>query len=383
MTECEHSKTMEAPCIKKQSCPLAQLLKNFSTNKIPFFSAGVQGYGIRGKFFPVKSLTIYFSGRKSMKKFILAFMFIFCCDHAIASEKVSGTFKATETCYSYVSFKKKSDPIKIKPGKSYQAEEVNKAGAWKWIRVSIKNDLRWVSRKCGTTKLTASAKPTPSQRAATDEYLLSVSWQSAFCESRPNQSECKSQTNTRFDASHFVLHGLWPQPDGNFYCGVSFEDKNMAKIKKWCDLPELNIDKRLRFRLDQQMPGTQSCLDRYEWIKHGTCYNGKPEQIYFTDALALLEQLNASAVQKLFAEHIGRKLTVEAIRNAFALSFGAGAGERVKLSCKKDGQRNLIVEMRLALKGNLRGTKMADVLKAAEKSSSGCREGIVDPAGLQ
>jgi ribonuclease T2 len=131
------------------------------------------------------------------------------------------------------------------------------------------------------------------------------------------------------------------------------------------------------------MPGTQSCLDKYEWIKHGTCYNNKPEQTYFEDAFALLEQLNGSAVQKIFTEHVGEQLTAKVIREAFNQSFGAGAGERVKMSCKQDGKRNLIVELWIALKGDLGGAKMADAVKTAEKSARGCGEGIVDPVGLQ
>jgi ribonuclease T2 len=130
------------------------------------------------------------------------------------------------------------------------------------------------------------------------------------------------------------------------------------------------------------MPGTQSCLDRYEWTKHGSCYK-KPEQTYFEDTLALLEQLNSSAVQKLFAGNIGKKVTAKAIRKAFDQSFGAGAGERVKISCQPDGKRSLIVELQIALKGELGKAKLADALKAAKGSASGCKEGIVDPAGLQ
>ena len=43
------------------------------------------------------------------------------------------------------------------------------------------------------------------------QYVLAVNWQLAFCETRSRLPECRSQTEDRFDASHFTLHGLWPQ----------------------------------------------------------------------------------------------------------------------------------------------------------------------------
>src|SRR3546814_5265076 len=56
--------------------------------------------------------------------------------------------------------------------------------------------------------------------AAADFFVLAVSWQPAFCETRPAKPECVTQDEDRFDASHFALHGLWPQPRGNVSCGV-------------------------------------------------------------------------------------------------------------------------------------------------------------------
>jgi ribonuclease T2 len=329
-----------------------------------------------------------------MKKFVLAVAALSCCcGSALASEKASGTFKVEKECDAYLSFKNKTEPVKVHPGESYDVTEVNKAGSWDQVRISINNNLRWISKQCGTAELgdvvkekpqpgTGAEGTTPSGRVS-DEYLLSVSWQPAFCEAHSSKKECKSETETSYEASHFALHGLWPQPNGRFYCGVSFEEKNKAESKNWCGLSELKIDDSLRSRLAQQMPGAQSCLDRYEWTKHGSCYNGKPQQAYFEDSVSLMDQLNASEAQKLFAANVGKKLTAAQIRAAFDQSFGAGAGEKVKISCKQDGSRNLIVELQIPLKGDLSGGHLADALKAAKGRGTGCKEGIVDPAGLQ
>jgi ribonuclease T2 len=37
------------------------------------------------------------------------------------------------------------------------------------------------------------------------EHVLAVSWQPAFCETRPRLPECRSQTADRFDASNFRI----------------------------------------------------------------------------------------------------------------------------------------------------------------------------------
>ena len=51
--------------------------------------------------------------------------------------------------------------------------------------------------------------------------MLAVTWQPAFCQLHARKPECGSQTSDRFDATHFTLHGLWPQPRAKEYCGVS------------------------------------------------------------------------------------------------------------------------------------------------------------------
>jgi len=53
--------------------------------------------------------------------------------------------------------------------------------------------------------------------ASPAEYVLAVSWQPAFCETRPRLPECRSQTADRFDATNFTLHGLWPRPRSRAY----------------------------------------------------------------------------------------------------------------------------------------------------------------------
>ncbi|TGV61924.1 ribonuclease, partial [Mesorhizobium sp. M2D.F.Ca.ET.160.01.1.1] len=110
-------------------------------------------------------------------------------------------------------------------------------------------------------------------------------------------------------------HGLWPQPNGNFYCQVPAADKANDNPTHWGDLPPVKLDANTRAELDQVMPGTASKLERHEWIKHGTCY-GKDQQKYFSDALNLMREVNASQVRDLFTKNIGKQLTSQQIRDA-------------------------------------------------------------------
>ncbi|MEM7634865.1 MAG: ribonuclease [Pseudomonadota bacterium] len=216
------------------------------------------------------------------------------------------------------------------------------------------------------------------------QYVLAVSWQPAFCEGRSRLPECRSQNPKRFDASHFTLHGLWPQPRSKAYCGVSEADIRKDKKRRWHDLTWDRLDQATWRRLQQVMPGTRSGLHKHEWVKHGTCYDGVDADEYFTDSLHLMDQLNGSEVQNLFASRIGDELSGDQIRAAFDKSFGPGAGDRVRIACKNDQGRRLIVELTIGLSGTVSpASNMADLIAAAPPTQAGCPSGVVDPVGLQ
>jgi len=213
--------------------------------------------------------------------------------------------------------------------------------------------------------------------------VLAISWQPAFCERASRKRECKTQRPGRYDTNHFSLHGLWPQPGRNIYCGVSSTAVKTDKDRRWHELEPLNLNEGLRDKLRRVMPGVLSHLDRHEWIKHGTCYANSPG-IYFSDSLELMDQINSSAVRTLFAANIGRRVDGRAIRDAFDRAFGKGAGERVRLSCKRDGRREIITEITLGLKGKITAEPNLNALIAASpQTRPGCPGGIIDPVGLQ
>ncbi len=215
------------------------------------------------------------------------------------------------------------------------------------------------------------------------DLVLAVSWQPSFCETRPQRPECRSQTEARFDAEHFTLHGLWPQPRGNVYCGLSNAQEADMRARRWSRLPPVALTADTRQALDRAMPGTQSNLQRHQWMKHGTCYAADAET-YFQHSLLLLAALNASDVRRFFAEHIGETITTEEVRERFDAAFGPGVGDRVVIRCQRDGQRRLITELQVHLRGPLdEQASLGERMAAAKARGAGCGSGIVDPVGLQ
>lgn len=224
----------------------------------------------------------------------------------------------------------------------------------------------------------------PNSHTGAGQYLLALSWQPAFCETEPNKRECRTQVPGRFDADHLTLHGLWPQPEQKVFCGVSARDRSNAQKRRWDQLPEPNLRPDTRTRLQQAMPGTASNLQRYEFIKHGTCFPGNAE-IYFRIALALQEQINASKLRELMAGHIGGTVSSADMRRAFEQTFGTGAGSALGVHCigDVDSRRTLISEIRIPLKGPLtEATKLQHALDRSAPAPSDCSQGIVDPVGL-
>ncbi len=214
--------------------------------------------------------------------------------------------------------------------------------------------------------------------------VLALSWQPAFCEGNERKRECKSMTDARFDATHLSIHGLWPQPGSNVYCGVSQALIAADKQGRWQDIPEPKLSLATRDALELMMPGTQSLLDRHEWIKHGTCYRGGDAEAYFRETTSLAAAINDSVVRTYLAANIGRRISTDAIRAAFDEAFGLGAGERVRVACDDDGGRQVIVELTIGLRGNLAsGTPVSGLILGSNPTDPGCPGGIVDPAGFQ
>lgn len=314
--------------------------------------------------------------------------------HANAQIRVEGTFSATKSCPAYQSISKQTNPgnVTVTPGTDYTLVGKNKDAATHYLIAidGAQPSQRWVSVSCGTFADATADEPAPEQdeepQAAQTgaRFVLAISWQAAFCETRPSKPECESQTGDRFDATHFTLHGLWPQPRRRSFCGVDEETRSQDESGAWSQLPEPNLTSVTRAKLDVAMPGTRSYLHRHEWIKHGTCYPDPDADEYFSDALFLLEAINNSPVQQLIASRAGRKVSTSEIRKAFDQGFGKGAGLRVRVACVDDADRRLIGEITIGIIGTIDpGSNVGALILGSGPTDAGCPGGIVDPVGLQ
>ncbi len=211
------------------------------------------------------------------------------------------------------------------------------------------------------------------------QNLLVLSWHNAFCETHRYKKECKRTLfpfgEGKYKEKHFVLHGLWPQPKGTQYCGVSTYEKNLDKHKQWHKLSSLNLSPDLKSRLKKVMPGFSSNLHKHEWVKHGTCYS-TDANAYYEDAVNLTEQFNASKVGQFFQKHMGQRVTLQQVRALFDRSFGQGTGKRVEMKCKK----GLITELWLHLGSG--SNDLATLLKRGKQTRSYCTGGRIDKAGF-
>jgi Ribonuclease I len=307
-----------------------------------------------------------------------------------AEVPLSGNFTATQSCPAYQSIGRQTNPgdVYVQPGSRYTVLAANKTPATH-LRIIVPGaspEQRWVAVECGEGGSSAAAEPQSTRSASTyrgTQYILAVNWQPAFCETASHTRECRNQRPNSFEATNFTLHGLWPQPRNKEYCGVSAGDMWASRDGRWRDLPALDLTIAQRRELDEVMPGSLSGLDRHEWIKHGTCY-GTDAREYYADALDLMLALNTSEVVELFANNIGKRITLAQIRAAFDSSFGPGTGDRVAIDCVQDGNRTLITELRIALTGEITGPDdLGPLMLAADSLDSECRSGQVDAVGLR
>ena len=301
-------------------------------------------------------------------------------------EPMDGCFVATAVCPAVRSISGTSNPggIATEVDRAYELLGANRANepSHFQIRITAADPRdRWVEIGCGDVVAACDlpdSPPRPPEESTSAGYVLAASWQPAFCQTHRTKTECRAQTQERFDSAHFALHGLRPQPRDNVYCGVNRVQRAAAETGRWSDLPPPELTDATRADLDLVMPGTQSQLERHEWIKHGTCYGDTAEE-YFVESLQLMNQLNASPVRVLFADRIGEIVTAAELRAAFDQAFGAGAGERVEMACSG----GLITELRIHIDGAItETTRFAELIAAADPVGGGCPRGRIDSAGF-
>lgn len=308
---------------------------------------------------------------------------------ASAQVPMVGAFAAEATCPATPSIRDPDDNpgnVATEAGRTYALVGRNAVpGSHYLILVpGAEPERRWVAYGCGRVEDagsqvgSASEEPPAAGAGVQDDYVLTASWQPAFCETRPRVRECREGAR---DDRGFTLHGLWPQPRGREYCGVEARIVSIDESGDWLALPDFALADETRERLAELMPGVASGLDRHEWWKHGTCFPGDA-QAYYDVSIRLMDELNASGVRALFEDAVGSGLTAAAIRARFDEAFGRGAGARVLVDCAEVDGRRMIRELRIELSG-APSASLRDLVHAADTVPPGCRSGEVDGGGFQ
>ena len=212
--------------------------------------------------------------------------------------------------------------------------------------------------------------PTPDESSSS---LLVVTWAPSLCKADAKNPGCRTGHVDRLGRA-FVLHGLWPQPSTEQYCGVprQLSDRSREPVTLPADLQATL----------QAMMSDAAVMTKHEWYAHGTC-SGVTSPEYFGIAAALAAAADR-ALRPVFSQATGRRLSSRSLREAVDSAFGAGAGKRVTLSCKDvPGQDSLVYEVRLSLPAVVAlrpaGTPLtlADALARGPVVSPGCSQGRV------
>lgn len=197
------------------------------------------------------------------------------------------------------------------------------------------------------TSTYSSVKACSLQSGKADSYVVAFSLQSGFCETfgfAKGKPEC---TNLHKDSPYirqFSLHGLWPNQNA---CGTNYGYcDNTRKEKEHCDYKPLVLSPSVDSVLRNYMPSYafNSCLERHEWYKHGSCqlrnYND-----YYDFALKLTSQINNSEIGNFLKVSTGKKVSTSDFYSYFNKSFGDGSSKKIKLICKE----NILVDIYINL----------------------------------
>ncbi|PID46770.1 MAG: hypothetical protein CSB47_02295 [Proteobacteria bacterium] len=311
--------------------------------------------------------------KKTLLIFIAGYVLLFGLP-AWASEKLKGGFIVTQQCKAYSSIRKKTNPVDLVVGRKYRVVAKNKPSPshYRIIVAESRSQNNWVAVGCG--RLVGATQPTPeTPHASGKTYLLALSWQPGFCLTHASKRECQRASSTSYSARHLSLHGLWPQPRNNTYCGVSETDRSIDRRSHWGLLKPLTLSATTRRALSKAMPGHLSFLQRHEWVKHGTCYSQTAEQ-YYVDSIHLTQQVNATAVDEWLTQNKGQSVTLSSIRKALASSVGEQAASKVALRC---GRKNQITELWIGLRGNIKTTPLRQLMEQGDTPQSNCQAGVV------
>jgi ribonuclease T2 len=175
---------------------------------------------------------------------------------------------------------------------------------------------------------------------------LVLTWGPSLCKANPGNRGCESGQVAEMGRT-WILHGLWPQPAENQYCGVPKKVADRARKIHAADMPSVQLQDDVRSTV-QSMMSDASIMAPHEWYSHGTCSGVTPD-VFFSDAAMLTEQAR-QALDPMFKDAEGDRMSLSDVRDKFDDEYGQGAGERVRLSCRNlTGEGSVVYELHLSL----------------------------------
>ena len=233
-----------------------------------------------------------------------------------------------------------------------------------------------------------------------DRYVLALSWQTGFCQSmvernRNEPDECRLQKERDNKADFLTVHGLWPGlPKSIAARGVDERRwmrfgcatrpiPNMPEVKasRKCDAAETGLSLSAAAKLNDVMPGAggNSCLERYEYAKHGVCFGFDPDA-YFGTMVRMNQEVKNSAVGKFLADNYGKTVNRSDFDSAVAKSWGKENIKAIKLTC--NGNPAYLTEMQVSLKADTINNPLSAASFAPQPHPGNCgKQFVIDKAG--
>src|SRR5256885_1357974 len=190
-----------------------------------------------------------------------------------------------------------------------------------------------------------------------DYFVMALSWEPAFCATKPNRPECLSLNMERFAAKNLALHGLQPRQvrdSGHAYgyCSIGNGLRDLDEKNEWCKLPRLDLSEDTERNLKISMPGFASCLERHEWYKHGSC-SGLEAEAYFAVSNAFVANFAKTRLGKYISANVGRTVELADLLARLREDFGADSARSFAIKCRTTEDADTLWEVRVNLKNPL------------------------------
>lgn len=230
----------------------------------------------------------------------------------------------------------------------------------------------------------------PKQYTDFDSYVLALSWQTGFCQNiheskRKMPAECLFQREPADKRAFLTVHGLWPGlPKSVASRGVDNKrwmrygcstrpvpNAPEARRSRKCSAPAPALSSDIAEKLARVMPGAggQSCLERYEFAKHGACFDFDSDA-YFGTMIRLNTEVRKSAFGNFLAQNYGKTVTREEFNNALKESWGNSVVNATKLTC--NGNPSYLTEIQISLKASAINQSLSGSSFSGQKNPGSC-----------